>query len=224
MTTGPTSRPSWTPSDPGITGDAAFPIGCDASLMPWHQPSCHNSSTHLQDHSVGETVFRGALWATGGAPLSGVTEVRTSILFATVSPCALRGTCPPHPNAAVRCEPFRFVQGLRPLRRKAAIPGVRRSPDVSQIWETSERRRCNGFAPRQARKTRTAAQHSDNENIHGGNNPRHLERRTPPYPRKPQNKLPPSRSSWPRSGTGCSGWKTDRSTSAKKHEDRGLTG
>ena len=134
------------------------------------------------------------------------------------------GTCPLHPNAAGRCEPFRFVQGLRPLRRKAAIPGVRRGPDVSRIWETSERRRCNGFAPRQARKTRTAAQHSDNENIHGGNKPRHLERRTPPYLRKPQNTLQPPRSSWPRSGTGCSGWKTDRSTSATKHESSGPTG
>ena len=134
------------------------------------------------------------------------------------------GDLPAASNAAVRCEPFRFVQGLRPLRRKAAIPGVRRDPDVSRIWETSERRRCNGFAPRQARKTRTAAQHSDNENIHGGNKTRHLERRTPPYPRKPQNKLPPPRSSWPRSGTGCSGWKTDRSTSATKHESSEPTG
>ena len=35
------SKPSWTPSDPGITGDAAFPAGSDASLMPWHQPLCH---------------------------------------------------------------------------------------------------------------------------------------------------------------------------------------
>ena len=97
--------------------------------------------------------------------------MRTSILFATVSPCALRGTCPPHPNAAVRCEPFRFVQGLRPLRRKAAIPGMRRGPDVSRIWETSEHRRYNGFAPRQARKTGTAVQRSENEDIHGGHKP-----------------------------------------------------
>ena len=218
------SRPSWTPSDPGITGDAAFPAGSDASMMPWHQPLCHrfHSTDKFLPHRKNR-ISGGAL-GNRGAPLSGVTEVRTSILFATVSPCALRGTCPPHPNAAVRCEPFRFVQGLRPLRRKAAIPGVRRGPDVSQIWETSERRRCNGFAPRQARKTRTAAQHSDNENIHGGNKPRHLERRTPPYPRKPQNKLPLPKSSWPRSGTGCSGWKTDRTTSVTKRESSGPIG
>ena len=134
------------------------------------------------------------------------------------------GDLPAVPDAAGRCEPFRFVQGLRPLRRKAAIPGMRQGPDVSQIWETSERRRCNGFAPRQARKTRTAAQHSDNENIHGGNKPRHLERRTPPYPRKPQNTLQPPRSSWPRSGTGCSGWRIGRNTSATKHENSGPIG
>ena len=207
-TTGLTSRPSWTPSDPGITGDATTPIGSDASLMPWHQPLCHNSSMLQQDHSRRRNRISGGALGNRGAPLSGVTEVRTSILFATVSPCALRGTCPPHPNAAVRCEPFRFVQGLRPLRRKAAIPGARRGPDVSQIWETSERRRCNDSAPRQARKTRSAAQHSDNENIHGENKPHHLEMRTSPYLRKPQNKLPPPRSSWPRSGIGCNGWET----------------
>ena len=68
------------------------------------------------------------------------------------------GDLPAASNAASRYEPFRFVQGLRPLRRNAAIPGVRWGPDVSRIWETSERRRCNGSAPRHARKMRTAAQ------------------------------------------------------------------
>ena len=34
------------------------------------------------------------------------------------------GDLPAAPDAAGRCEPFRFVQGLRPLRRKAAIPGI----------------------------------------------------------------------------------------------------
>ena len=134
------------------------------------------------------------------------------------------GDLPAASNAAVRCEPFRFVQGLRPLRRKAAIPEVRRGPDVSQIWETSERRHCYDSAPRQARKTRSAAQRLEKQNIHGGNKPRHLERRTPPYPRKPQNTLPPPRSSWPRSSTGSNGWKTGRNTSATKHESSEPTG
>ena len=119
---------------------------------------------------------------------------------------------------------LRSVQGLRPLRRKAAIPGVRRSPDVSRIWETSKPRRCNGYPERMARKTRTASQNSENVNIHGGHKARCQERRTPSYPRQPQNKSLPPRSSWPRSNTGSNEWKTDRSTSATKHESSGLTG
>ena len=148
--------------------------------------------------------FGGAL-GNRGAPLSGG---HGSAHFYTV--CNSISVRPPGDlPAASECGRQVRTVPVRPraaaLAPQSGYPGVRRGPDVSQIWETSERRRCNGFAPRQARKTRTAAQHSDNENIHGGNKPRHLERRTPPYPRKPQNKLRPSRSSWPRSGTGCSG-------------------
>lgn len=64
-TTGPTLSPSWTPSDPGITGDATFLIGSDASLMPWHQPLCQRF--HSTDKSLPHRRNRisGALWATG---------------------------------------------------------------------------------------------------------------------------------------------------------------
>ena len=155
-----------------------------------------------------------------GAPLSGVTEVRTYI---QVSHLYLRA---PSGGPARRIRMRQSganrsgsSKGCGPCAAKRLSRGGRRGPDVSRIWETSERRRCNDSAPRQARKMKTAAQHSDNENRHGGNKTRHLERRTPPYPRKPQNKLPPPRSSWPRSGTGCSGWKTDKSTSVTKHEN-----
>ena len=136
MTTGPTSRPSWTPSDPGITVDAAFSAGSDASLMPWHQPLCHrfHSSDKFLTHE--ETVFRGGALGNRGAPLSRVTEVRTSILFATVSPCALRGTCPPHWMRQAGANRSGSSKGCGPCAAKRLSRGTTgpgRFPDLGNV-------------------------------------------------------------------------------------------